>query len=83
MNYPSKDLKVLTLILVFSAIPCFGYIDPGMGAFLWQTIIAISVGAVFHVMRLLKFVSKKTSEEAPTKESHGSDEKQPITVNAA
>lgn len=59
MKYPYS----LLLLLVVSA-PAFGYIDPGVGGFLWQGFIALMVGVGFQIMQ---FFRKKP------KEAHGSD----------
>lgn len=75
-----KDQKVLFLLLVFSATPSFAYIDPGMGAFIWQSIIAVAVGVVYQVLKVFRLGRKSTASTKPAlqtvtkKESHGSDE---------
>lgn len=83
-----KKYKVLLLILVFSASPCFAYIDPGMGGFIWQSVIAISAGALFHLAQFLKSFKKKKLEAATkaapitteVKDSHGSDNEEVRTA---
>lgn len=78
MTQSLKEMKVLCLVLVFCAAPCFGYIDPGMGAFIWQSLIAIGAGVAFHVLRLLRTVRRKQNDSADpmVEETHGSDKKE-------
>jgi hypothetical protein len=44
--------------LAFMTHP-FGYIDPGTGSLLWQSITAFVIGAGFYVRRLLARVRSK------------------------
>jgi hypothetical protein len=36
----------------------FAYIDPGAGAILWQSIVAVFAGSLFFVRRLLRRTRK-------------------------
>ena len=58
MKYP---YSLLLLLLV--PIPCFAYIDPGVGGFLWQGFIAVTMGVAFQIYQFFK----------GKKETHGSD----------
>lgn len=58
MKYPYS----LVLLLVLSS-PCFAYIDPGVGGFLWQGFIAMTLGIGFQIYQFFR----------GKKETHGSD----------
>ena len=74
MKKMSAEQRMWVLFLLISAVPSYGYIDPGIGAFLWQGFIAVGLGVVFHVLRFLGVMKKKKTEiDATGKESHGSD----------
>ncbi len=42
------------------------YIDPGLGGFIWQGFVAVSVGVIFHILRFLRVMKKDKNETAVT-----------------
>ena len=78
----SKPLFKIFWLICFLIIMIIAYIDPGLGALLWQTIIAAFVGALFYLKKTRRWIvgvfrkmfgrSQKSSDtvaEIPAKET--------------
>ena len=51
-----KPVIAVTIALLFSEKPLYGYTDPGSGTLIWQIIVAGIVGVGFEFNRLKKRV---------------------------
>lgn len=66
MKHVHFSTKWLVVSLCFSAIPAMAYIDPGLGGFIWQGFVAVSVGVIFHILRFLRVMKKDKNETTVT-----------------
>ena len=53
MGHMIAPLLLIVLLVLFFPATAHAYIDPGTGALIWQAILVISVGLLFHFRRLL------------------------------
>ncbi len=52
----SKSLFKIFWLICFLIIMIIAYIDPGLGALLWQTIIAAFVGLLFYLKKTRRWI---------------------------
>lgn len=53
-------MPVVALVLLgFCVQPALAYADPGTGTLIWQTVVAVFVGAMFNVRRLVEWLKSR------------------------